>query len=95
MYRDAEVVPGTRLNLILGPNGASRLRLCSARRLDSLYDASLRKRRALTAYAGTGKSTLVCALCLGLAGKPTVSMRLRQPKAGVIATIQAADGTLY
>ncbi|KAK9813986.1 hypothetical protein WJX73_007994 [Symbiochloris irregularis] len=37
VYRDAEVVPGSRLNLILGPNG-------------------------------TGKSTLVCALCLGLAG---------------------------
>lgn len=40
-YTKAVVTPGSRLNLVIGPNG-------------------------------TGKSSLVCAICLGLAGKPAI-----------------------
>ena len=47
-YDSVEVVPGPRLNVIIGPNG-------------------------------TGKSTIVCAICLGLAGKTSILGRAQNP----------------
>ena len=67
-YKDAILEPGPRLNLVLGPNGKCMqcgqvlvcLTHCWYNKLFTGDDT------------GTGKSSFVCALCLGLAGGTTV-----------------------
>lgn len=69
-YKDAILEPGPRLNLVLGPNGEYRL-CCSPSHVSlSQY---ISHANVLELVAGTGKSSFVCALCLGLAGSTTVS----------------------
>ena len=62
-YRHAVIEPGARLNLVLGPNGEQR-------HLPGTWPrAALSVRRTSSvACAGTGKSSFVCAICVGLGG---------------------------
>lgn len=85
-----EITPGPRLNLVLGPNGEAagrgvrnrRGRACGRGRRGTSYlsccSMTLTTPDPLCCamLPGTGKSSLVCALCLGLTGAPKVSCRL-------------------
>lgn len=77
-YTDVTVEPGPRLNLILGPNGSGAQREAQPRRLAPspafapVSPLGARLARAAAHALRSGKSSLVCALCLGLAGATSV-----------------------
>ncbi len=67
-YGEITFAPGPRLNLILGPNGAA----FEAQVHPVGYQAHETVAEFHNVCAGTGKSSLVCALCVGLGGAPKV-----------------------
>ena len=84
-YKEAVFKPSPRLNLILAPNGDLTLLISFVNpwgdiihaKMTFIYaneclDGPLLDRGHLM-FAGAGKSSLTCALCLGLAGDPKVS----------------------
>lgn len=80
-YTDVTVVPGPRLNLILGPNGTGAPEHARAPLAPS-------RRRA------AGKSSLVCALCVGLGGAAKARARAR-PLRAAPPHARAAAGPLH
>ena len=83
-YMDAEIVPGARLNLVLGPNGRYPIpeRSCMFLKIAvacSCCCVIYAPFQPLThgLWTGTGKSSLVNAICLGLAGNTSVRSRFR------------------
>ena len=77
-YKEATFRPSPRLNLILAPNGQLRQFTDCLQSMAAAVWATLRIQpdfqNALCYDAGAGKSSLTCAMALGLAADPKVTL---------------------
>lgn len=70
-YDDVTIYPGPKLTMVIGPNGERQCVRGTERRARQMPHSPLPLAPLHACCAGSGKSSAVAAICLGLAGKPS------------------------